>query len=290
MSMTESNYLDLLRDLLQRKHKIRTDRTGTGTVSVFGRQLCFDLTEGKVPAVTTKRLAWRACLEELLWFLRGSTDASELTSQIWEKNSTRSFLDSRGLGHLPDGDIGAGYGFQWRHFGAQYHTCKDDYSGQGFDQIKYVEDLIRTEPTSRRIFMTAWNPSALDKMALPPCHVSAQFYVDDGTISCHLVMRSADCFLGLPFNLFSYSVLTHLLAKRHALTAQKLVVSIGDAHLYKDHIEAAETQVNRDPMPPPTLKIADRVTTLQDLDQLDQEDFDLCDYAHHPAIRANMSA
>ena len=290
----ERGYLDLLRELADKRGKSaappRKDRTGTGTYSVFGRQLRFDLSDGRVPAVTTKRLAWKSCLEELLWFLRGSTDSRELKSSIWRGNTTREFLDARGLSRLPEGDIGAGYGFQWRHFGAVYETCEKDYRGQGVDQIAKVEEAIREDPTSRRIFMTAWNPAALEDMALPPCHVSAQFYVDDdGKLSCHLLMRSADVFLGLPFNVFSYGTLTHLLAKRAGLDARELVVSIGDAHLYLDHVDAAEQQLAREPYPAPRLRVSDAVLA-KDIGSLTFPDFELLDYVHHPAIAARMSA
>jgi thymidylate synthase len=283
----ERGYLDLLSEIL-RDGSDRRDRTGTGTRSVFGRQLRFDLSDHRVPAVTTKKLAWKTCIEELLWFLRGSTDSTELGSKIWEGNTTRAFLDARGLADLPEGDIGAGYGFQWRHFGAEYKTCKDAYDGEGFDQIKYVERLIREEPTSRRIVMTAWNPAALDRMALPPCHVLAQFYVEPeaGSLRCHLVMRSADCFLGLPFNIFGYAVMTHLLAARAGLAAKELVVSLGDAHLYQDHLEMARTQVARTPGDPPRVRIRDPA---RDLGDLRVSDFELEDYVHQAALRAPMS-
>lgn len=284
----EEGYLNLLRSITSQT-RIRRDRTGTGTLSVFGSQLRFDLEDRKVPAMTTKRLAWKSCLEELLWFLRGATDASELASSIWALNSSRDFLDRRGLVHLPEGDIGAGYGFQWRHFGGQYNTCKDSYEGEGFDQIAYVERLLDEDPTSRRIMLSAWNPADLDRVALPPCHVMAQFYVDEGDLSCHLVMRSADCFLGLPFNIFSYSVLTHILAARHGLRAKELIVSIGDAHVYRDHLEAVRTQLERSPHPPPRLWMSDTVRH-KPLDSLSIDDFALIDYVHEPAIRAPMSA
>jgi thymidylate synthase len=292
MASGERAYLELLGKLVDKAGSTlptRRDRTGTGTYSVFGAQLRFDLRDCKVPALTTKRLAWKACLEELLWFLRGSTDSTELSSSIWKPNTTRAFLDARGLQRLPVGDIGAGYGFQWRHFGAAYATCKQAYDGQGVDQVAEVERLIREDPTSRRIYMTAWNPAALGDMALPPCHVSAQFYVDGRELSCHAVMRSADVFLGLPFNVFSYATLTHVLAKRAGLAARELVLSVGDAHLYADHVEQARLQLSREPFEAPALAVSDAVVG-KGIGELVLSDFELLNYRHHPAIAAPMSA
>ena len=286
----EKGYLKLLNRVVGGER--RTDRTGTGTRSLFGAQLRFDLRDGQVPVLTTKKMAWKTCIRELLWFLRGSTDSKELEAQgvkIWQGNTTRAFLDARGLTDLPEGDIGAGYGFQWRHFGAVYTDCYADYSGQGIDQLKYVEDLIKNDPNSRRIFMTAWNPEAIDRMALPPCHVSCQFYVSQDGLSCHMYQRSADCFLGLPFNIMSYGVLTHLLASRAGIQAKELVISIGDAHVYNDHLNQIEEQYHRIPYPFPKLVLNDRLKTL-DWSEMTVEDFDLDGYQCHPAIVAPMSA
>jgi thymidylate synthase len=216
----ESEYLLLLKKTLE-KGQERNDRTGVGTFSIFGEQLKFDISSS-IPLLTTKKIGWKSIIHELLWFLRGDTNANNLKEvgvNIWNGNTTREFLDSRGLTEYPVGDIGAGYGFQWRHSGAEYKTCNDDYTGQGFDQILYIINELKTNPTSRRLYMTAWNPSFLNKMALPPCHVSAQFYVDidkvtnEQYLSCHMYQRSVDEFLGLPYNIFSYAVLTYIFAK-----------------------------------------------------------------------------
>lgn len=285
----EKGYLMLLNNVLGGER--REDRTGTGTRSLFGAQLQFDLRNGQVPVLTTKKMAWKTCIRELLWFLRGSTNSKELEAQgvkIWQGNTTRAFLDDRGLTDLPEGDIGAGYGFQWRHFGAVYTDCYADYAGQGVDQLRTVEDLIKNDPMSRRIFMTAWNPKAIHRMALPPCHVSCQFYVSQDGLCCHMYQRSADMFLGLPFNIMSYGVLTHLLAFRAGIPAKKLVISIGDAHVYNDHVMQVQEQVNRIPYAFPLIKLNDRLKTL-DWSEMTIEDFELLHYAYHPAMAAPMS-
>lgn len=286
----ELGYLDLLKGALSAGER-RADRTGTGTRSLFGAQLRFGLQDGQVPVLSTKKMAWKTCLRELLWFLRGSTNSKDLESQgvkIWQANTSRTFLDARGLRDLPEGDIGAGYGFQWRHFGADYVNCYADYTDMGIDQLAYVENLIKNDPTSRRIFMSAWNPKAIDRMALPPCHVSCQFYVSQDGLCCHMYQRSADLFLGLPFNILSYGVLTHVLAHRAGIQAKELVISIGDAHVYDNHVEQIQEQITREPYAFPRLTLNDRVKTI-DWSEMTINDFDLEGYQCHPAIAAPMS-
>lgn len=293
----EGVYLNLMREILTYGTD-RPDRTGTGTVGVFGRQLRFDISR-YVPILTTKFVSWKACLRELLWFLRGSTDSRELSRQgvrIWEGNSSRSFLDSRSLRGLPEGDIGAGYGFQWRHFGAGYRTCEDDYEGEGVDQINNVVRSLREDPFGRRHVISAWNPAAQHLMALPPCHVLFQFYVNSPahpslapTLSCHLYQRSVDCFLGLPFNILSYSLLTHIIARRAGLGGVgELIISTGDTHIYRDHLVKVREQLSRRPYPPPVLEIHPDVATV-DLNDLDESHFRLHGYFHHEPIAAKMS-
>jgi len=286
----ESVYLDLLRDILTYGSS-RPDRTGTGTVGVFARQLRFDL--AALPILTTKHVAWKSCLRELLWFLRGSTDARELSREgvrIWQGNSSRAFLDSRGLGDLPEGDIGAGYGFQWRHFGAEYGTCEEDYAGQGVDQIEGVVRSLREDPFGRRHVVSAWNPAALSRMALPPCHVLFQFYVDARRrLSCHLYQRSVDCFLGLPFNILSYAILTRIIAMRAGLDGvHELIISTGDTHIYTDHIPQVQEQLTRSPCPAPILEIHPDIATL-DWKEMRVDHFSLHGYFHHEPIAAKMS-
>lgn len=288
-------YTNLLRDILSKGH-MRPDRTGTGTLSVFGRQLTFGL-DGRIPLLTTKFVPWKSCIKELLWFLKGQTDASILKSQgvgIWDGNTSREFLDGRGLGHLPDGDIGAGYGFQWRHYGGTYKTCKDSYDSTiGVDQVASVLDQLRTDPFSRRIYMTAWNPAALDAMALPPCHVSAQFYVDVGDdgvkhLSCHMYQRSVDVFLGLPFNIMSYATLTYIFAAMCSMKPRELIISTGDTHIYSNHIDQIKEQLLREPYMEPVLHI-DTGVAGKTVDELTLEDFDVVGYFHHGVLKGKMA-
>lgn len=289
MASWEHQYLDLLKNILENGES-RDDRTGVGTYSLFAPPaLDIDLVDNTVPLVTTKRMPWKTIVRELLWFLEGSTDSKELEAQgitIWKGNTTRAFLDGRGLQHLPEGDIGAGYGFQWRHFGAPYVTCKTKYVDEGIDQIDGLVRGIREDPQSRRHLLTAWNPAALRDMALPPCHVLAQFYVSsDGGLSCHLYQRSADCFLGLPFNVFSYSVLTYLLAKWTGTSPKRLIVSLGDAHVYKNHAEVVREQLQRTPYKPPKLRIRDGTS----LDHVTLDDMSLEDYECHDKLSGIMA-
>ena len=287
----ERNYLNLVQHVLQCGAE-RTDRTGTGTLSVFAPDpLRFDLTNCTMPLLTTKRTYWKGVVEELLWFLRGDTNAVRLAERgvrIWDANASRDFLDARGLQHLADGDIGAGYGFQWRHFGAAYKGCDADYTGQGCDQIAYVLEQIRNHPTSRRIFLSAWNASALDQMALPPCHVSVQFYVDPERkqLSSHMYQRSADLGLGTPFNIASYALLTHLVAHATGLTAKALTISMGDAHVYLNHVDALKVQLAREPQPFPMLKLNAERTSLV---AFTADDITLIDYRPHPRIEMTMA-
>lgn len=296
----EHAYLNLMRDVLTNGER-RADRTGTGTVSVFGRQLRFDLRGGRLPLLTTRFAPIKMVLRELLWFARGQTDAGLLRAhgvRIWDGNTSRDFLDGRGLQRLPEGDIGAGYGFQWRHFGAAYRTCKDDYAGQGVDQVAEVLRALREDPMSRRICLTAWNPAALGDMALPPCHACfVQFYVAGmggmGTetrprLCCHMYQRSVDVFLGLAANIPSYSALTMLLAAMCGYEPGELVISTGDTHLYLDHIEQARTQLERAPLPLPLLRVDPRVRD-KSIDEVVLEDFELVGYVHQPRISAPMS-
>ena len=193
----------------------REDRTGTGTLSLFGAQMRFSLRDGVFPLLTTKKVFYRGIAEELFWFIRGSTNAKELQEKnvrIWDGNSSREFLDSCGFTNREEGDLGPVYGFQWRHFGAEYVDMHADYEGKGVDQLSEVINRIKTKPSDRRIIMCAWNPADLNKMALPPCHCLVQFYVADGELSCQLYQRSADMGLGVPFNIASYALLTAMIA------------------------------------------------------------------------------
>ena len=287
--VNDIRYQKLLHTVLT-KGSERPDRTGTGTVGLFGKHLTLDISQ-HVPLLTTKLVPWKSCIKELLWFMKGQTDATILQSQdvhIWDGNTTREFLDSRGLEKLPAGDIGCGYGFQWRHFGEEYNTCKDTYQG-GFDQLSYVIDQLKNDPYSRRIFMSAWNPLHMNKMALPPCHVSAQFYVDQNrNLSCHMYQRSVDCFLGLPFNIFSYTVLTHILAMICDMKPKDLIISMGDTHIYKDHIAQVQKQLDRIPIVPPKLVVNPRIKDIP-LEEISIDDFEIVGYFHHDTLKGKMS-
>lgn len=285
----ENQYLDLVREIIE-KGDPRSDRTGTGTLSVFGRQMRFSLENDVVPIIGTKRTACKTVLKELLWFVSGDTNAKTLQDQgvrIWDGNGSREYLDSIGKHDRPVGDLGPIYGFQWRHFGAEYKTCHDDYTGQGVDQLAQLVDDIKTNPYSRRHLLTAWNPAALSDMALPPCHFVAQFYVSSKKeLSCHLNQRSCDMGLGVPFNIFSYAALTRMMAQVTGTTAKELVYSLGDAHVYNDHIEPLKEQLKRTPPPFPTMTIDPTITCIDDF-RIDS--FTINNYKPGKSIKMNMS-
>jgi thymidylate synthase len=273
-------YLDSLKFVLE-NGSVREDRTGVGTIGVFGMQQRYDLTLG-FPAVTTKKLAFKACLSELLWFLEGSNDERRLCEilhgnrnsdkkTIWTDNATSKYW-------LPNtqfiGDLGRIYGVQWRDFG-------------GVDQVQELVNNIKKDPYGRRHILTAWNPGELDQMALPPCHCFAQFYVSaDGKLSCQMYQRSCDLFLGVPFNIASYSLLTHMISQVCGLEAGEFVHVLGDAHIYLNHVEQVKEQLGREPLPLPTLWINPDV---KDILKFTMEDFRLDGYNHHPPIKAPMA-
>lgn len=283
----EWQYLDLIRHIIT-SGAARGDRTGTGTLSVFGRQMRFDLRRS-FPLLTTKRVFWRGVAEELLWFVSGCTDARVLRDKdihIWDGNGSREFLDANGLGHREEWDLGPVYGFQWRHFGAEYTDMHADYAGKGVDQLAQVVHLLRTRPHDRRIILSAWNPAALSEMALPPCHMMAQFYVADGELSCQMYQRSCDMGLGVPFNIASYALLTRMLAHVTGLAPGELVHTLGDAHVYMNHVEALNEQLERTPRAFPTMRIARPVA---DIDGFKFEDFVIDGYNPHPKIDMVMA-
>jgi thymidylate synthase len=285
-------YHNLLEDILTNGEE-RLDRTGVGTLSVFGRQLRFDLIKN-FPAITTKKLAWRACAAELLWFLEGSSDErrlSEIThgtrdsskSTIWTGNAQASYWKSKAK---YEGDLGRVYGVQWRSWDT--HTTSMCQSEPVFiDQIKQVIEGIKKDPFGRRHIVSAWNVAELNKMALPPCHVMFQFYVSkDGGLSCHMYQRSVDTFLGLPFNIASYALLTHMIAHVTGLTAKELVISTGDTHLYLDHIDQVKEQLNRQAFELPTLWLN---PAIKNIDHFIMDDIKLNNYQSHDAIKAPMA-
>jgi len=284
----ESQYINLIKHILENGIS-KDDRTGIGTLSIFGYNMKFNLRES-FPLLTTKKVYWKGVVEELLWFISGSTDSNILKEKgvkIWEGNSSREFLDSRGLSHYDQGDIGAGYGFQWRHFGAKYTNMYDSYEGQGIDQLKDVIYKIKNTPDDRRIIMSAWNPADIDKMALPPCHIFVQFWVDTNKKELHSQMyqRSCDVGLGVPFNIASYALLTCIIAKLCDLTPGDFHYCMGDTHIYKNHIDAMKLQITRDPYDFPKIKIKN----ITDIDNIKFDDIELIDYKYYENIKMNMA-
>ena len=285
--MNEKGYLNLLEKVLE-NGKEKEDRTGTGTISLFGEQMKFNL-RNQFPLLTTKRTFWKGVAKELLWFIKGNTDAKLLQKEnihIWDGNSSREFLDSRGLQHLEEGDLGPVYGFNWRHWNAEYSTCNDNYTNKGVDQLKNIINEIKTNPDSRRLLLTSWNPSTLDEVALPACHSFCQFYVIDNTISCHMYQRSADMFLGSPFNIASYALLTYMIGHITNLEPNELTISMGDTHIYKNHVEQVKEQISRTPYNFPKLKIKRKI---ENIDDFIYEDFEIEDYNCHKIIKAQMA-
>ena len=292
MHHQEEQYLNLLREILERG-TWEEGRNGR-TKSVFGHSMRFSLQNGQIPILTTKKTAWKSCLKELLWFIRGDTDTKILQNQnvhIWDGNTTREFLDSRGLQHYREGLIGPGYGFQWRHFNAAYNADTGSPRDEtGIDQLNQIVEALKdpAQRTSRRLIMTAWNPLQLNEMALPPCHIMCQFNVHDGNkLSCAMYQRSCDVPLGSPFNIASYSFLTHLLAKHCGLEAYDFVYFMGNCHIYEDHIEPMRTQIERKPFEFPTIEIK----TLRDnINEYEIDDFVINGYQSGEQIRMNMVA
>lgn len=248
--MSEYNYLELLEEILENGDE-KIGRNGK-TLSIFSSRTEYDISN-TFPILTTKRVFFRGVVEELLWFLRGSTNAKELQEKnihIWDGNTSRQFLDSVGLSNLEEGLLGAGYGYQWRSFNGNY-PIKD-----GFDQLKFVLSELITSPNSRRCILSAWNPYQLSKMALPPCHMTYQFYVSkNNSLSCQMYMRSCDVAAGLPFNICSTALLTCIIAHVLNMKPNRIIIVTGDTHLYEQHIHNAKIQISREPLMPPALNI-----------------------------------
>jgi thymidylate synthase len=294
MSHPEEQYLDLIRNILENGH-LHEGRNGN-TLSLFGNSMRFSLKDGTLPLLTTKKVAWKTCFKELIWFIQGKTDNTTLQEQnvkIWNGNSTREFLDSRGLVNNEVNDLGPVYGHQWRHFNAEYKDCHTDYTGEGVDQLQYIIDNLKSEEgrKSRRLIMSAWNPLQLDEMALPPCHVLAQFNVrtdgDKHYLSCALYQRSCDVGLGVPFNIASYSFLTHLIARHCDMIPEDFVYFMGNTHIYCDHVEALKEQIKREPLSFPKINIS----TQKKLEEYTIDDIEwISKYTSHDTIKMAMSA
>ncbi|KAL8732048.1 MAG: hypothetical protein Q9166_003000 [cf. Caloplaca sp. 2 TL-2023] len=332
-SHEEHQYLNLIRGILAHGEH-RPDRTGTGALSLFApTPLRFSLSRLSdpsnpsspptpiLPLLTTKRVFLRAVIAELLWFIAGSTSSLPLSAagiKIWDGNGSRAYLDSIGLSHREVGDLGPVYGFQWRHSGAEYVDAKTDYSGKGVDQLAEVIEKLKSRPYDRRIVLSAWNPGDLGKMALPPCHMFAQFYVSfprgggasstqttsdettngndaapaskmkpRGMLSCQLYQRSCDMGLGVPFNIASYALLTHMLAHVCDLTPGTFIHTMGDSHVYLDHIDALKVQLEREPREFPELIIHKKPGG--SIDGWKAEEFEVKGYKPHPSIGMKMS-
>lgn len=290
----ETEYLNLLKTILEEGEQ-RLDRTGVGTRSKFGVQMKFDLAQG-FPAVTTKKLAWRAVVSELLWFLEGSGDEFRLREilhgerysekkTIWTDNAQAEYWIKKKL-QRHAGDLGRIYGVQWRRWRAPVVRINKVVL-QNCDQLLNLIDGLKTDPYSRRHIITAWNPGELEHMALPPCHLMAQFYVSaDKKLSCQMYQRSADMFLGIPFNIASYALLTHMIAQVCYLDVGELTIVLGDAHIYENHIEQVKEQIKRKPLPLPKLQLNGEV---EDITKFTMQDIELVDYQSHSAIKADMA-
>jgi thymidylate synthase len=288
----EYHYLRLIKDIII--NGIKEEGRNGNTLSILGANMRFSLKDNKIPFTTTKKLAWKSCLKELLWFINGDTNNETLQKQnvkIWNDNASREFLDSRGLHYLAENDLGPVYGHQWRFYNAKYFNHNTNYSGKGVDQLQNVIDGIieskNTGISSRRLILNAWNPEQLDEMALPPCHVMSQYFVQDNKLSCALYQRSGDVGLGIPFNIASYSFLTHLLAKHCDLEAHEFIHFIGNAHIYEDHVDALLKQVKNKPYNEPTLEILNKYDNINDYSM---KDFKIHNYKHHKGIKMVMRA
>lgn len=290
----EAQYLELVRTVIQ-NGRIRVGRNGS-TVSHFGHQMRFNLRNNIIPFITTKKLAWKTCLKELLWFLNGDTSNKKLKEQnvkIWNGNGSREFLDSRGLQHYQEDDLGPVYGFQWGNFNGTYRS-HDDYDNDGVDQLKYIIDALNNTDKdskeenrySRRLIVSAWNPCQISIMALPPCHVMFQFYVNDiDELYCSIYQRSGDVGLGIPFNIASYAFLTHLVAHHTGLKPGELIHTIGDCHIYDDHRIPLSEQLGRTMYDPPKVFIDNK---RDDIREYEFNDFRIEDYKYHDKIVMEM--
>lgn len=289
----EFGYMQMMRDILY-NGEARPDRTGVGTLATFGHQLRFDISKS-VPFLTTKLLAWRTVIKELLWFISGNTDSKLLEAQgvsIWAPNSSRAFLDNRGLNYR-EGDVGPLYSHALRHYGSVYHGCDANYSGKGFDQFTELIRTLKSDPYSRRHVMTTFNPAVVDQCVLMPCHgIAIQFYVSGEEskkkLSCHVYCRSSDTFLGLPFNIASYAVLTYIVAKLCGMVPWELVVSTGDTHIYANHVDQVKAQLTRNPLPFPKLVVSDNILE-KTLEDITIDDFTLEGYVSYGPIKAPMA-
>jgi thymidylate synthase len=286
----EQQYIQLIDDILN----YGSDEIGRNgnTKVIIGSTMYFSLSNKTIPLLTTKKVAWKTCLKELLWFINGQTDNKILKAQkcyIWNGNSSEEFLKSRGLSYKED-DLGPVYGHQWRHYNAEYTDCEEQYNGKGIDQLQYIIDSLKDKDkrNSRRLVMSAWNPCQLDEMALPPCHILVQFHVTNGNLlSCSMFQRSGDVGLGVPFNIASYSFLLHLIAKHCDLVPHEFYYHLGNAHIYEEHIEPLKVQLTRIPMEFPTIEIS---AVRDNISDYVIDDFKIHNYKYCDKIKMDMKA
>ena len=289
-NMEEYQYIKLIKKIIY-SGSIKDDRTNIGTFSIFGNQMRFNLQNNNFPLLTTKRVFLRGIIEELLWFINGSTDSKLLSDKnvkIWDANGSREFLDNLGFTDREEGDLGPVYGFQWRNWGAEYIDNKSNYSNKGIDQLSNLIEDIKKNPNSRRLILSAWNVADIPKMALPPCHIMCQFYVSNGKLSAQLYQRSGDVGLGVPFNIASYALLLKMIAHVTNYEVGDSVYTLGDAHIYNNHIEALKKQINRIPREFPKLYLKN-TETIKNITDFTIDNFDVKDYQPHANIKMQMA-
>jgi len=285
---SENQYLNMINRII--KYGTKQEGRNGNTISLIGQNLRFNLENNTIPLLTTKKLAWKTCLKELFWFISGDTSNKTLKEQsvkIWNQNASREFLDSQGLHHLVEDDLGPVYGHQWRHYNAKYYNSNINYEGMGVDQLQNVINRLKDKETrnSRRIILNAWNPNQIDEMALPPCHVMSQYLVKDDELSVLLYQRSGDVGLGIPFNIASYSFLAHILGKHCNLKPKEFIHIIGDAHIYEEHVEVLQEQMVKTPYDYPKIKIKSKHDNIEDYNMKDVE---IIDYKYHDKIEMVM--
>lgn len=291
VSHQEYQYLDCLAEIVKLPSQ-RPDRTGVGTKSLFGKKMVFDISK-RIPVITTKKVSFENVLKELLFFVSGDSNTKNLEMQgvnIWKGNTTKKFLDDRGLDEYEEGEMGPMYGFQWRHWGAKYEGVDADYRGKGVDQLQAVIDSIKNDPFGRRHIISSWNVEQLPEMVLAPCHVMAQFYVSDDRkrLDCMLFQRSGDMFLGVPYNILSYSLLTYMISHLTGLKPGRFIHTIGDAHVYSNHVDKVKKQLARIPRPLPTLRFRG-ASRIHSIDDFSLESFILENYSSWAHISAKMA-
>tara|TARA_Y100001970_G_C14239905_1_gene864248 strand:+ start:2955 stop:3860 length:906 start_codon:yes stop_codon:yes gene_type:complete len=285
---SEYQYLNMINRVI--KQGIKQEGRNGITRSLLGEKMVFDLRNNTIPLLTTKKLAWKTCLKELFWFMRGETSNKILKEQnvkIWNQNASRDFLDSRGLHYYSEDDLGPIYGHQWRFYNAKYYNCNTNYKGRGMDQLQNVINMLSDEKerNSRRIILNAWNPLQITNMALPPCHILSQYIVKDNKLTTILYQRSGDIGLGIPFNIASYSFLTHILAKHCDLEAREFIHFIGDAHIYEEHVDSLKEQIKRKPYEFPKILIKNKYDII---DEYNLEDIEIKNYNYHKKINMDM--